>query len=459
MEVLLFWIPLLIVIGSLIHLFAGDDANKLDWVVSQNTTLYFIIGLGLISSIWMGVSLGTSWLETNSTQELFEMMWDNFSPVELLAIFFQHYDGGQIILIMALVMLFAYRVTMGLYYNFTGLKDHKVISTYVVSAWYYESWTEKCTRIVTETDGQGKTKTRTETYYVYHPPYWEANLGDGTTISISSSDYRNYCDKFGNQKFEDVLRINQSSIGDGNAYYSKWPETDDTMIPAAYKTDYFNYVTGSKNTILVSNVDETKFAKHLCPDPDIEGSPFGGIEVDRVATPGIQFDEKLAQAIDLKVSKYLARLGTEKDVNIMFYFTDQDINFWFALHEIRKGGRFNEVLVVVGLVPGTQEVAWCKTMAWDNGILCGNIDAGIVQLGTIQEPDAICDIVTNSVNCHWVQPNMDKYRYLASDISLPWGYIALGVLMVTLVCAPVIAYFYHTSFSEMLEATGQLFEN
>ena len=238
MEVLLFWIPLLVVIGSIISLFANEETNRLDWVISQTTSLYALIGLALLSTIWVGVALGMSWPEANSARELAIAFWDNFNPLPLFGTFFERYDGGPIIFIFTMVALFGYRIIMSLYYHFTGLKDYKVISTYVKSSWYYESWTERCTRIVTETDSKGNTRTRTETYYVYHPPYWEANLGDGTTVSISSNDYRNYCDKFGNETFEDITRINQSSSGDGNAYYSNWPRTDETMVPAAYKTEY-----------------------------------------------------------------------------------------------------------------------------------------------------------------------------------------------------------------------------
>lgn len=455
---MLFWLPLLIVLGSIINLVYDKDSGKLDFVVSQSANLYVLIGFSFLITIWTGILLGSTWYESNSAKEMILMMWDKFTPLQLLATFFQHYDVYQFMTIVALILMLGYRVTISLYYHCTGLKDYKVISTYVSSAWYYESWTEKCTRTVTETDSNGKTKTRTETYYVHHPPYWEANLGDGATVSISSSDFSNYCEKFGNRTFKDLFRINQSSVGDGNAYYSEWPKTDETMVPAAYKKDYLNFITASKNTVLVSDVDETKYEQQLSDDPVIEDSNFGSIEIDRVTTTGMQFNEAFAQAIDDQISKWLAKVAVEKDVNVMFYFTDQDINFWFALHEIRKGGRFNEVLVVVGLDPTTREINWCKTMAWDNNQLCNIIDNGVVELKVLDNPNGICEVVMSAVDSSWITPNMDKYRYLASDIKLPWGYILLGIFIVTLVCSPLVAYFYHHSFAEIFKATGELIE-
>ncbi len=455
---MLFWIPVFIILSSIINLMCDKDSGKMDFIVSQTTGLYVLIGMSFLLTIWTGLLLGITWLTSNSAKEMLNLMWDNFYPLRLLALFFQHYDGYQFMTIVTLILLFGYCVTISLYYNFTGLKDYKVISTYVSSSWYYEAWTERCTRTITKTDSNGNSKTRTETYYVHHPPYWEAKLGDGTIVKISSSDFGNYCETFGNKTFKDILHINQSSIGDGNAYYSKWDGTDEKLIPAAYKKDYLNFITASKNTVLVSNVDEIKYSTALSDDPDIEDSKFGEIEIDRVTTTGMKFDESLAQSIDAITSKWLAKNGGQKEVNIMYYFTNQDINFWFALHEIRKGGRFNEVLVIVGIDEATKKINWCKTMAWDNSQLCNTIDNNVTTLGYIQSADSFCSIVIDAVNSYWVKPNMDKYRYLASDIKLPFGYILLGILIVTLVCSPLVAYFYHHNYAEMFEATGELIE-
>lgn len=449
MEIIFYWLPILIVIGSYFALRdMGKDAKRLDTVSRQSVSLYLIIFCSVVLSIYLGVDLAISLPQTQSIKEFPYIMWSNLNTGMLIEILSERFPFGEFMTVMMSCICFAYIMTSFAYYNNAGLKDYKIISSYIESSWYYESWTERCTRIVSSTSN-GKTTYRTETYYVNHPPYWEAILGNNKVLSIRSKDYDRYVSLFDNQKKKSLSRLSQSSFGDGNAYYTLWPKTDETMVPATYKVDYFNYVTASDDTTLISNGDELKYKNYLIEYPSIIYSEYGGIDVDRVLIPNVQFDESIAQDIDIRLSKYLALKCKEKDINILVYITNQSLSFWDALHEKWEGARFNDVIVVVGIDENTRKINWSKTMSWDNIPLSNSLDNDLMRLTYFYSSPDICETIIHNVDQYYVIPNVDKYEYLASDVRLPWYSVVGNSLLVGLVCSILIAYFYHFGYAEV----------
>ncbi len=326
----------------------------------------------------------------------------------------------------SVVILFLYTIFFS---TATNIADTEIWNGYVTRSEYYEAWTEEVTTTSTDKDGN----TTTSTSYVYHAPEWNVCTTAGN-FSSSRDVYAAYHARFGNQTKKNILRLNQSSSGDGDMYYVECDRNQATLMPASRPHLYVNYLKASDSIRkLRGNIDAHR--DNLREYPSVYADGYGEIEVDRVIEAGLTLPVAWKQALDARLDKELRSLGERKQVNILVYVTSSpDRGFAEALKEYWIQGKKNDVIVILGM-PAFPEVRWVEVIAWtkveefkialrdqitgmkqlpDGGVLAATIT------GQVSKPPGAGGFERT--------PTADM-EYLAADISLPWWCQVLIVLM------------------------------
>ena len=99
-----------------------------------------------------------------------------------------------------------------------------------------------------------------------------------------------------------------------------------------------------------------------------------------------------------------------------------------ALRSHWLNGKKNDVVVVLG-APAYPAVAWADVIAWtDNEHFKVSLRDKLQDLGDMSNPEAVLDIVQESIVRDYVRKPMQDYEYLASEIEPPmWVIVLLGL--------------------------------
>ena len=411
---------------------------------TQKTALIVAIAMVVIAfalAIWLAANgiFGKLWI----------VVWSNqaYPLILVLLIGFggywklrekQEFTWGELGIYCLLCPLISYPFAATAYYFCTDLHDREVWNGYVVKAVYTESWTER----ITTTDSKG----RTTTTYVFHPAtYVLTTSNDGETVSVSWPKYREVAKLFGTEKFEAVIRLNRSSIGDGNRYVAAWNGKPEAKIPTAVEHHYVNYLKASDSVLRVRGAT-SGFEDLLKPYPRVHDGPHGRICIDRLVCAGTSPPEAWMQAVNRRLCEELMELGKRKEVNILVYVVGtEDESFFYALQEYWISGKQNDVIVVIG-TDEFPKIRWVRVMAWTSNELFKELLADRIRgMKTIENGDALVSNIVTQVavdgNEGFLRRPMDEYEYLVAFIGLPWWGVVLLIVLVTALMSPVIWWF------------------
>lgn len=305
-----------------------------------------------------------------------------------------------------------------------GMSDREILNGYVEEARYYEQWTEYYYVTVCDSrDEKGDcTSEHLEKRTTYHPPYWEIGISVGATLSITQTQFKKYESEFGSV-FQDILRFNQDSYGDGNAYFSKVPFG---KIPASVYHMYDNYVLASQETILKNRLqDYSHFNSLILPYPSIQSTEYGSIKFIRTVNAGTNISSENLEKIQKLLDDELTTLGANSQINIITYFVNtKDQSFIHALDTAWMKGKKNDLIVVVGYVDN--KIIWSNLITWtDNELFKVKLRDRIIQKGSLEKESDIVDFVNIIVSQirmggedGYKRKPMADYEYLTNDISL-----------------------------------------
>jgi len=331
-------------------------------------------------------------------------------------------------------------VTIGCFGAFlywsSGLQDSEIWNGKVNFAEYYEKWTEEVHYTDEECTGSGDSRSCIQVpkvRYDYHPPYWEIVTSNNETISISSRTYNQYVSRFGNELEVDIMRMNQSSFGDGDKYVTKWNGNIDLIVPTSISHEYVNYLKASKSLHKRSGTIDV-YKQHLLSYPTVTGGKFGTIEFQRVISAGVTIPESWKQTVDKSLDKVLANLGVQKQVNIIVYFVNADRGFLHALEENWIYGKKNDVVLVIGM-NSFPKVKWSGVMIFHgNETLKVKLRDEVEAIGDISDSNTFVNMLVNNINKHFIRVPMSKLEHLLYDIEMPiWAIIAVWIMVGTVV--------------------------
>lgn len=411
----LVWLFAATIFGLAVYL-ASLAGGKLTKVVTYNPGFWVVIVLGVFFGLYRKLSnpIHYTWREL---------------PIQLVASF---------VVIVGLYSVF--------FVTTTNIWDKETRNGFVTKAEYWEEWTEKVpcshTKHCTRSDGKGGTETYdcgTEHAYdeQYHPPEWILKRVNIDDVHVSKEVYKNYVSLWQNQTFVDVSRLSQLSYGDGNMYYSAYPNNPKVYVPSSQEYSYVNYLRASQETVKRRFSSVESYKEYERPYPRVYQSNLGPIEIDRVISAGVNIPQGWSVVLDKELDTTLSTQGIRKQVNVLFYLIgSSDIAAGMAIEEAWIKGKKNDVIVFVGM-RNFPTIEWVHVSAWTE-----NEEFKIALRNKIKEMrkedflDArkVAKAITDQIELPapsggFERMPMEKLEYLIGDIKLPlWSQILIIVL-------------------------------
>lgn len=334
------------------------------------------------------------------------------------------------------------------FYYTTDVHDQENWNSRTSMAEYWEEWTEHVEQECCSTDSDGNETCTDCSYDLYHPPEWYGHTaapGD-PAFRLAQAQYGNYVQRWGNEQFDDIFRMNQISFGDGNRYYVDYPNNPEVIVPTAQKHEYVNFPKGSKQTILKRGCKSSaeKHAALMRPYPEVTGGPFGPIEINRVVDANVNAPDKWKKTVDRRLDVILAELGPAREVDVIVYLAGtSDPKFVLGLEEHWVGGKKNNVIVVIG-APEWPKIEWVGIFDWcENSQFRTELHDNIEDLETLKgNARAFVDLIEQQIrkppeHGGWDRFEMSKLDFMANDIKLPWWAYVLIFLIYSFVFAMV----------------------
>lgn len=234
--------------------------------------------------------------------------------------------------------------------------------------------------------------------------------------------------------------IGNISIDGKESYYSSvWKSKDPQLFTSAYigepctKTDYFtNYVMAAEKSLF--STTHYTYVKPVPPYPRIYGIYKTNNVLGLTGKEGEQWNDKLREK--------LKTLGAKKQVNIILMVTrDKNPMYRYAVEKAWRGGKKNDVVVIVGAEG--KNVIWAdaftfgKTMG--NQLLVTKIRDSITEHKTLDID--IVDIVTGHVEKEFKRKPMADFEYLKDEIRLSTNQLIVILILQLLLNIGFSIYF------------------
>lgn len=395
-------------------LFNPQLSSKLFKIVLNNPNFWLLLSLGIGFSFWRKYK----------------------KPIEFTRLELGVQIGASFVLLLGL--------SSGFLMGTAGLHDTEYWNGHVRSATYYEEWTEEVTYYEEECTGTGENRVCRDvekTRYDYHAPEWIVTTSNGESVSISSREYRNYVDLFGNEEEMDIVRIDQSSFGDGDKYVTVWQGSQELMVSTAVEHTYVNYLKASRSLTKRSGVSGP-YQDLILDYPELHSVGYGEIELNRVLLAGVDAPNDWVQLVDRQIDLAMATLGAEQEVNCLVYLVDtSDRGFLHSLEEEWCYGKKNDVIVVVG-VDNFPQVDWSGIMIFSgNEELKVQLRDAIESLGNISDPQVFATLVIDNIKQHFKRVSMSELEYLIYDVDMPWWAVIIMIFVFVVTLLTITAMF------------------
>lgn len=279
------------------------------------------------------------------------------------------------------------------YYGTAG--DIETWSGTILKAVHYPRWVSEETRDVTETDANGNTHTRTETYYETHPEYWEAETSVGD-YRFQESRFKLIASKFGGTETERPWKPNFHH-GDRNIYV------------AYNKTDYAFPVTSLRSWInKIKGAGPTAFS--------FQKVPKGSAVFQWPENNDFMYSERLLGLAADDISLYdfdclNSRLGFSEKVNIIligFYRQPASIAQLQQAHWL--GGKKNDLVLCYNRSTTNGAVDWTYVFGWtDKNLVKKNLETLLL---THQVDNNILSLIEKEVRSHYEIKDWSQFDYI-----------------------------------------------
>lgn len=277
---------------------------------------------------------------------------------------------------------------------------------------YDEPWTERV--VTTTTDDKGNVSVTVT--YDYHPAEYSVTDSNGIEVRVDRGEYRRLEAKFGNSHFQTLWHSGQSSWGDGNRHFSKWPGTDATFTPVTTTHRYENRVIASHSVFKFEDVKPDGLFKY----PAIS---------NYYECPSVLRRGGAHEAGDEALTKLNARLGRKKQVRVwLLVFDNEPFEKGRDQEAFWQGGNKNEIVIVIGLTDKT--IGWCHCFSWTERDDCKlGIRDLVLAAKTLDVPSLVRGIEP-VISEKFERKQFAEFSYLSVDPPL-WAIVTVLVVLVT----------------------------
>lgn len=282
---------------------------------------------------------------------------------------------------------------------------------------------------------------------VYHPDSYYMIKTNGESQSISSGEYNNIRRKFGTKEtLVESSQFDQCS-GDGRKWEVVWNGTWETMIPTSQTHLYINYVKATST--LHKLTGQTGNKDHILSYPNLKNYGYGSIDIDRVLTAGVTLPQHIKDSIDIMTDKHLSTLGKQKQCNILYYFVNETQSYYGLIEQEWIRGKKNDITVIIGMKTWPK-IEWVRIMCWSKqSIFQVQLRDQILDMKSIPSANTLVSTVVNQVKKEsnaggFERQPMEEYKYLLREVNLGWVSWVVVILILSMMMAPLVIYFFST---------------
>lgn len=311
--------------------------------------------------------------------------------------------------ISAIVLVVALGVAGGLHSGsfYTATWDTEYWTSFVSSSEYWEEWTERCTRTVTDDKGNS----HTETYYVYHGPEYYVKTTSHESVSVDYDTFKRLASKYGNKTKKSVWHPGQSSWGDGNMFYTVWngPDVNQEVCNTTHRyTNKIHANPGVFNFVKYTKEEAASLGLHQYP----------GLYNYYACSSLIGMKNPQA---DWMLQLLNAKYGPTHQVRVwvvVFDASKQSVSTGIAQENFWEGGNKNELCICIGLKAGVPD--WCHTFSWtDNQYVKINIRNFVQNMKSMDWAE-LTKFVSKEIETDWQRKNFKDFDYISVQVGVGW---------------------------------------
>lgn len=316
-------------------------------------------------------------------------------------------DWQELLLHLGIQLVFLLIAAGWLYYS--DRIDTETLNGYVVSKQQVKvscdhSYECNC-RTVSSCSGYGKTKSCTnrtvcKTCYEHSNDWnWEVSTSIKQTINIDRVDSR------------------------GSKTPPRWTSVN-FGDPVATKHQYISYTKAAKDSLF-------RRQNNAAIVPNYPGEIYDYYRIDRFVSQGVTVADPLAW--NSALSQANARIGSEKQVNLIVVLTDQPQTWYYDLEAAWAGGKKNDVVLVIGTDPQASKTTWVSVMTWTTEELFKvKLRDAILALPVVT-PEAAVNALEENVRRYYKRKPMADFEYLNAaiqpSIAATGVVVTLGILL------------------------------
>ena len=185
--------------------------------------------------------------------------------------------------------------------------------------------------------------------------------------------------------------------------------------PTAREHKYKNYLLAAPESVLHSRVSEEMMTRYKDFVP--EHPKVFDYYRSKQFLP-LQISEVDSQVWNQKLAEINATLGARKQVNIIVIMTSLPPDFFHVLRAEWKGGKKNDVIVVIGIEKDFS-ILWVETMAWSvDGGFGARMRQAVAELTSAKEADIVLSVISSVVEKDFHRKPMKEFKYLLDAIEL-----------------------------------------
>ena len=196
--------------------------------------------------------------------------------------------------------------------------------------------------------------------------------------------------------------------------------------PCSKAKEYTNYIKAVPESLFSSFNGESlsiQYQKIIPNYPKI----YNHYSINRILDAGVKIPE--INKHNLYLSEKLKTIGASKQANIIIINTSaNDQNYRYALEYAWKGGKKNDIIVLIGS-PEYPKISWVDTITLGsnagNSLMTILIRDRLLDLGKIDNYNSVIDTITKTVIEKFDRKPMADYEYLKDEISPPEWFIWL----------------------------------
>lgn len=353
--------------------------------------------------------------------------------------------------------------TLGAFtYEVSDIADVEQYTSLISYAKWEEEHEDSYEECVSEDDEGNCTQYRTRCSWV--PDRYYAVTTTNEQIPLSRAEFIAIGYRFRTAIEKEWHDYFNDHCDDGYWFYYRWNGSQQTALPVSIDHDYVNLMKGS-NTLWETVSGRERYDAFVPEPPRVTGSSralhYGGISYgpiyeDHVINQEQVLPDSLESWLDFETAYWNGAYATaierqevpprEKHVNVIYVFTRQTQEFYYAIHHAWHGGAKNALVILIGVELDGFAPTWVQPMSWTpHERLTIELRDEIMALPDVRDVQTlhqrVATQITQAKDAGWKRLEMANMEYLMADIHVPfWVNLATPAVCILLLSLVIVFF-------------------